>query len=154
MGGGVQNRFWEGFYVVCFPGQGLVFCLRFTQKMLKTAEKMLFLAALSATNLGRPFCSFPFPPFYMLFYLSKSQKSRQKTRPPPFSPPLSFPHPVFFSDRPLRREPQSRKFPWRKSISPTTLHTVSGSTPTPWSGPFRDHGLRPWSRSQSEHRKP
>ena len=23
--------------------------------------------------------------------------------------------------------------------------TVSGSTPTPWSGPFRDHGLRPWS---------
>ena len=25
--------------------------------------------------------------------------------------------------------------------------TVSGSTPTPWSGPFRDHGLRPWSQS-------
>ena len=32
--------------------------------------------------------------------------------------------------------------------------TVSGSTPTPWSGPFRDHGLRPWSRSPFEHRKP
>ena len=32
--------------------------------------------------------------------------------------------------------------------------TVSGSTPTPWSGPFRDHGLRPWSQSPSEHRKP
>ena len=24
-----------------------------------------------------------------------------------------------------------------------------GSTPTPWSGPFRDHGLRPWSQSPS-----
>ena len=23
------------------------------------------------------------------------------------------------------------------------LFTVSGSTPTPWSGPFRDHGLNP-----------
>ena len=32
--------------------------------------------------------------------------------------------------------------------------TASGSTPTPWSGPFRDHGLRPWSQSPSEHRKP
>ena len=31
--------------------------------------------------------------------------------------------------------------------------TVSGSTPTPWSGPFRDHGLRHWSQSPSEHRK-
>ena len=28
----------------------------------------------------------------------------------------------------------------------TLVLTVSGSTPTPWSGPFRDHGLRPWSR--------
>ena len=33
------------------------------------------------------------------------------------------------------------------------LVTVSGSAPTPWSGPFRDHGLRPWSQSPSEHRK-
>ena len=32
--------------------------------------------------------------------------------------------------------------------------TVSGSTPTPWSGPFRDHGLRPRSQSPSKHRKP
>ena len=32
--------------------------------------------------------------------------------------------------------------------------TVSRPTPTPWSGPFRDHGLRPWSQSPSEHRKP
>ena len=29
-----------------------------------------------------------------------------------------------------------------------------GSTPTPWSGPFQDHGLRPWSQSPSEHCKP
>ena len=29
-----------------------------------------------------------------------------------------------------------------------------GSTPTSWSGPFRDHGLRPWSHSPSEHCKP
>ena len=35
-----------------------------------------------------------------------------------------------------------------------TWLTVSGSTPTPWSDPFRDHGLRPWSPSPSEHRKP
>ena len=26
--------------------------------------------------------------------------------------------------------------------------------PTPWSGPFRDHGLRPWSQSPSERCKP
>ena len=32
--------------------------------------------------------------------------------------------------------------------------TVSGSTPTLWSGPFRDHGLRPWSQSPSRPRKP
>ena len=32
--------------------------------------------------------------------------------------------------------------------------TISRSTPTPWSGPFRDHGLRPWSQPPSEHRKP
>ena len=25
-----------------------------------------------------------------------------------------------------------------------------GSTPTPWSGPFRDHGLRAWSQSPSD----
>ena len=29
-----------------------------------------------------------------------------------------------------------------------------GSTSTPWSGPFRDHGPRPWSQSPSEHCKP
>ena len=29
-----------------------------------------------------------------------------------------------------------------------------GSTLTPWSGPFGDHGLRPWSQSPSEHCKP
>ena len=34
------------------------------------------------------------------------------------------------------------------------LLRISGSTPTPWSGPFRDHGLRPWSQTPSEHRKP
>ena len=32
--------------------------------------------------------------------------------------------------------------------------TVSGSIPTPWSGPFWDHGLRRWSQTPSEHRKP
>ena len=29
-----------------------------------------------------------------------------------------------------------------------------GSNPTPWSGPFRDHGLRPRPQSPSEHCKP
>ena len=33
-------------------------------------------------------------------------------------------------------------------LVPKESFTVSGSTPTPWSGPFRDHGLRPWSQSQ------
>ena len=40
------------------------------------------------------------------------------------------------------------------AVQLTENFTVSGSTPTPWSGPFRDDGLRPWSQSPSEHRKP
>ena len=39
-------------------------------------------------------------------------------------------------------------------LSDTGILKVSGSTPIPWSGPFQDHGLRPWSPSPSEHRKP
>ena len=45
-------------------------------------------------------------------------------------------------------------FSWKISFQLHEIITVSGSTPTPWSDPFRDHGLRPWSQSLSEHRKP
>ena len=45
---------------------------------------------------------------------------------------------------------KARKLP-RKGPS---FFTVSGSAPTPWSGPFRDHGLRPWPQPPSEHSKP
>ena len=48
----------------------------------------------------------------------------------------------------LNYEQNSREIFKRKQI------IISGSTPTPWSGPFRDHGLRPWSQSLSGHRKP
>ena len=38
--------------------------------------------------------------------------------------------------------------------SPLNLLNKLGSTPTPWPGPFPDHGLRPWSQSASESCKP
>ena len=38
----------------------------------------------------------------------------------------------------------------RGTCSGFSIVTVSGSTPTPWSGPFQDHGLRPWLRPWSQ----
>ena len=39
-------------------------------------------------------------------------------------------------------------------LAPETEVSKLGSTPTPRSGPFQDHGLRPWSQSPSEHCTP
>ena len=56
------------------------------KKILKTAEKVHFLASKSTTNFGRVFCSFPFPCFaskwlkYAVFFaFQKAKKGRQKT---------------------------------------------------------------------------
>ena len=57
--------------------------------LLKTGEKVHFSTKKSTTNFGLPFLFIPFSLFCLemakicCFYLAKSQKSRQKTRPPP-----------------------------------------------------------------------
>ena len=59
------------------------------KNLRKTGEKCTFLTKKSTTNFGLPFCFFPFPVFCLkmakicCFCLAKSQKRRQKTRPPP-----------------------------------------------------------------------
>ena len=69
---------------------------------------------------------------------------------------LSIPTTFFVSFPPLPTPPCPRHFPSPKPrflLDLKTL-TVSGSSPTPWPGPFRDHGQRPWSQFPSEHRNP
>ena len=56
--------------------------------LLTTGEKVHLSTKKSTTNFGFPFCFFPFPFFLKMtkmccFCLAKSQKRRQRTRPPP-----------------------------------------------------------------------
>ena len=63
-----------------------------------------------------------------------------------FFPPHTFaPCPCYHPHRNnYKRNPRAHK-------NKSALLTVSGSTPTPWSGPFRDHGPRPWSHTPSDN---
>ena len=103
--------------------------------------------------------------YYLLFLMSPTCVHIQFSswvaphQPPPTQTPQLQPSDFGI----LRRGPPERSpfrlFPISSCIylsSYLSIHPfvrVSGSTPTPWSGPFWDHGLRPWSQSPSEHRK-
>ena len=79
-------------WIIPLHGQGLVFCLPFRQKCALNWGTSALFHPKSTTKFGRPFCPFHFSFFYLkmaqikcCFCLSRSQKSRQKTRPPPFT---------------------------------------------------------------------
>ena len=48
-----------------------------------------------------------------------------------------------YAETPLGRHHTARVLQQKTQQLGCLLFTVSGSTPTPWSGPFRDHGLNP-----------
>ena len=133
---------------------------------------MHFSTQKSTTNFGCPFFSFPFP-FLCIkmakiycFFLPKSQKSRQKTRPPLAIYIYIYMCNVWWTTVHCTVARQGatknrtlvvlrQEAPRTPALQPDvpgsqgyqSTFSKLGSTPTPWSGPFRDHSLRPWSQS-------